>query len=262
MSNDIDKSMSAFITDYFEKHLAKIDELIAKAVAKILKVKLKELEEMLKEREEEVAIAVARILKEKMKEHQKAMDSQMKEREIKLGAMVREQVKELAKPGKDADEDRILNSVLARIVLPDEAKITANVLSKVQKIKELQPDTPLQIKEKLVLLPIRERWFDEGHIKNLEELIKRMISLEPSFGGALRGGMETTKREKLTPTVSGNNITLDLTQLSTSWSRLLGVFKNGQLLDAETVNGWTRSENTITVYNSDATDLFVVDYAS
>src|SRR3990167_1164218 len=251
MSNDIDKSMSAFITDYFEKHLAKIDELIAKAVAKILKVKLKELEEMLKEREEEVAIAVARILKEKMKEHQKAMDSQMKEREIKLGAMVREQVKELAKPGKDADEDRILNSVLARIVLP-----------KVPKIKELQPDTPLQIKEKLVLLPIRERWFDEGHIKNLEELIKRMISLEPSFGGALRGGMDTTKREKLTPTVSGNNITLDLTQLSTSWSRLLGVFKNGQLLDAETVNGWTRSENTITVYNSDATDLFVVDYAS
>ena len=124
------------------------------------------------------------------------------------------------------------------------------------------PDTHLQIKEKLIQLPVKERWFDERHILNLEELIKRMIGNEPSFGGITRGGMETVKSELLAPTASGANITLNLTQLSTSWSRIIGVYRQGQKLTPESASGWTRSSNTLTVYNATTDEDFIVDYAS
>lgn len=64
--------------------------------------------------------------------------------------------------------------------------------------------------------------------------------------------------ERVTPVASGSNITLDLTTLLHTFVAIEVVFKNGPA--AIPVNDWTRSGNTITVVNSDPTDIFLVQY--
>lgn len=77
-------------------------------------------------------------------------------------------------------------------------------------------------------------------------------------GGAV--GVNTAT-EKLNPTTSGNNITLDLTGLAHVFTAIQGVWKNGSLLDsADATFGWSRSTNTITVLNASNTDVFYVQY--
>lgn len=77
-------------------------------------------------------------------------------------------------------------------------------------------------------------------------------------GGAGGTNMAT---EKLTPTTSGANITLDLTGLAHVFTAIQGVYKNGILIDASDATfGWSRSTNTITVLNGSNTDIFYVQY--
>lgn len=64
--------------------------------------------------------------------------------------------------------------------------------------------------------------------------------------------------EVLTPTASGSNITLDLTGLAHTFIAVEIVFKNGQALQP-TVQ-WSLSASTVTVLNSDVTDIFEVQY--
>lgn len=64
---------------------------------------------------------------------------------------------------------------------------------------------------------------------------------------------------------SGSNVTIDLTQLSNSYLTVVNVFRNGQNL---TPNGnaglpgssWSKSVNTVTVYNGDPSDIYIVEY--
>lgn len=67
--------------------------------------------------------------------------------------------------------------------------------------------------------------------------------------------------EKLTPTAAGSNATLDLTQLSHTFTTVQWVSKNGQILDAtDATFGWSRTLNTITVLNGADSDIFLVSY--
>lgn len=75
------------------------------------------------------------------------------------------------------------------------------------------------------------------------------------------GGGANVSTEKLTPTTSGSNITLNLTGLTHTFTAILGVYKNGQLLDPnDTSFGWSRSSNTITVLNATTDDVFLIQY--
>lgn len=220
MSKLADKLMAELIADYFEKHLKRIEEMVASAVGRILKSKTSDFERM---------------------------------------------VRELAKPGKDADEDKILIALLEQIAsrLPREANILAELVKKIPAPLSGSPDTGEVIVEKINALPTDdpEKRIDVSHIKNIKELIERLYP-SGTLGGAIRGGMETVKSEKLTPTASGANITLDLTTLSTSWSRLIGVYRQGQKLTPDSTSGYARSSNTLTVYNATTDEDFLVDYAS
>lgn len=67
--------------------------------------------------------------------------------------------------------------------------------------------------------------------------------------------------EKLTPTAAGSNATLNLTQLSQTFTTIQWVSKNGQILDAtDATFGWSRASNTITVLNGADSDIFLVSY--
>lgn len=72
--------------------------------------------------------------------------------------------------------------------------------------------------------------------------------------------------ESLTPTQVGNDITLDLTGLSNTFSVILGIFRNGQLVTSGTSGGsdgssrWSRAGNIVTVYNAADSDFFSVQY--
>jgi len=67
--------------------------------------------------------------------------------------------------------------------------------------------------------------------------------------------------EKLTPTVSGADITLDLSSLSQTFDTIQWVAKNGQILDSSDATfGWSRVTTTITVLNATTTDIFLVHY--
>ncbi len=68
----------------------------------------------------------------------------------------------------------------------------------------------------------------------------------------------TTTAEALGATASGSDITLNLNSLAHTFDTILWVSRNGQLVTPTT--GWLRSENTITVYNADASDEYLVSY--
>lgn len=64
--------------------------------------------------------------------------------------------------------------------------------------------------------------------------------------------------ETISAVQSGSNITLDLTTLSHAFVAIEVVFRNGQAITPTT--SWSRSTNTITVFNADASEIFLVQY--
>lgn len=64
--------------------------------------------------------------------------------------------------------------------------------------------------------------------------------------------------DRVTPVTSGSNITLDLTTLSHTFVAIEIVFRNGPATTP--TQDWTRSGNTITVFNADNTEIFQVQY--
>lgn len=79
------------------------------------------------------------------------------------------------------------------------------------------------------------------------------------------GGTANIAMEKLNGTQSGGNITLDLTQLANPYTGILLITRNGQVVAPGTDPGdgssrWSKSGNTITVYNADAGEIFLVQY--
>lgn len=82
-----------------------------------------------------------------------------------------------------------------------------------------------------------------------------------------QGGGANIATEQLTPTQVGNDITLDLTGLTHAFATIQLVFKNGNATvpgvaaGADGSSAWSRSGNTVTVYNADAGgDSFLVAY--
>lgn len=64
--------------------------------------------------------------------------------------------------------------------------------------------------------------------------------------------------ELVTPVQSGSNITLDLTTLSHTFVAIEVVFRTGQATTP--LADWSRTGNTITVLNADASEKFMVQY--
>lgn len=65
---------------------------------------------------------------------------------------------------------------------PTKAELVALIKSVMPVPKDGSPDTPQEIKQKLIELPIREPWFDARHIKNLPTELRRR-------GGIVKGGV-------------------------------------------------------------------------
>lgn len=85
-----------------------------------------------------------------------------------------------------------------------------------------------------------------------------VVTVTIAGGGA---GSTNILTEKLTPTTSGSDITLNLLSLSQTFSTIQWVSKNGQLLDPNDGSfGWSRVGNTITVLNAGDSDVFLVSY--
>lgn len=72
------------------------------------------------------------------------------------------------------------------------------------------------------------------------------------------GGGASVATEVLTAVQSGADITLDLTALAHTFVAIEVVFRNGQ--GVTPVTGWSRTANTITVFNADPTEIFMVQY--
>lgn len=82
---------------------------------------------------------------------------------------------------------------------------------------------------------------------------------------AATGGGASIATEKLTPTTSGSDITLDLTTLAHTSTGVLLVTRSGQVImpngsAALPGSSWSQSGTTITVYNADNTDIYLVQY--
>lgn len=81
-----------------------------------------------------------------------------------------------------------------------------------------------------------------------------VIDLVGSGGGS--GASVAT--EIVTAVQSGSDITLDLTTLSHVFVAIEVVFRNGANITPGA--SWSRSGNTITVFNADSTEVFQVQY--
>lgn len=78
---------------------------------------------------------------------------------------------------------------------------------------------------------------------------------------AVAGSGSNVATQKLTGVQSGSNVTIDLAGLSHPFSVILGVYKNGQLLDPSDPSfGWSRIGNIITVLNGFDTDAYLISY--
>lgn len=76
------------------------------------------------------------------------------------------------------------------------------------------------------------------------------------------GGGLTYEIDGVTPVTSGSSITLDLTTLAHTFVAILGIYKNGQLLNpSDATFGWTITGNSATVLNAANTDEFDVEYS-
>lgn len=96
---------------------------------------------------------------------------------------------------------------------------------------------------------------------NIVDLLSGITGVD-SGGGVVgltaTGSGANIATEVLSATTSGSNITLDLTALAHTFIAIEVVFRNGQAITP--VSSWTRSGNTITVLNADASEVFQVQY--
>lgn len=75
------------------------------------------------------------------------------------------------------------------------------------------------------------------------------------------GATANITAENITGVQSGSNVTLDLTTLAHVFGTIFGVFRQGQLKTLNDLTyGYSISGNTVTVYNADASESFVVQY--
>lgn len=76
---------------------------------------------------------------------------------------------------------------------------------------------------------------------------------------SVSGGGVNIETNKVTPLQVASNVELDLSALPHAFTAVLGVWKQGQLLDpTDPTFGWSRTDNIITVLNGFDTDVFLV----
>lgn len=126
--------------------------------------------------------------------------------------------------------------------------------------KDGSPDTGIDIVDKVVTLPVEERWHIEDIYKLREELDELRQLRSKSLGG---GGFNTTAFQQKfvddeTPTNSGDNLNFTI-NLTPSPASSLKVYRNGQRL--KITEDYTFSGKTITLLTSlGATEILTVDY--
>lgn len=195
-------------------------------------------------------------------------------------------------PGPRVDEAALEERLATRIIdilirkLPNEEKIYRRLAKLIPQVQDGRPGRDAVIDQNALFEGIVKKLKPE-HINGLEQSLNALFHQERQRMGYIHGGGDTVEAgsgititstasgrktiaasasaniatEKLTPTTSGANITLNLALLAHTFSTVLGVYKNGQLLDpAATDFGWSRSSNTITVLNAANTDTFLVQY--
>lgn len=177
---------------------------------------------------------------------------------------------------------------LAPQILPEHiATIVDEVVKKIPKIpgkrgKAGRPGTTSTAEQVLNLL--KEKKLRPEHVEGLEQTLSAIKNANSGFRGggdtvvagtgvtitntvngnkqiSVASSGSSTAQEKLTPTQSGSNVTLNLSLLTHTFVAILGVYKNGQLLDQNDAQfGWSRATNTITVLNGFDTDVYYVQY--
>lgn len=117
----------------------------------------------------------------------------------------------------------------------------------------------------------KEKVLDVSDIKNTNQFFTK-DGIKYKFEELMRGAggtganSENALTEIVTGLQSGDNVTIDLNQLSNVYSYLLFVTKNGQVLmpngsAAFPGSSWSQSGSTVTVYNADASsDYFLIQY--
>lgn len=151
----------------------------------------------------------------------------------------------ISKDGKDADENKIINSVipkvLERIPTPKDGKTPVpGVDFKIPKNgKDGSPDTPEQIRDKLKILKENDR-LDKSAIKGLEEAITALGARISRMKGGGGGGMGNIQVETPSGTIDNSNTTFTITTKPKTNSQML--FVNGQyqrLTEDYTISGKT-----------------------
>lgn len=79
----------------------------------------------------------------------------------------------------------------------------------------------------------------------------------PSQNLIITGPGNSLETDTLVGVQAGSDVTLNLTLLTHPFQSVIVIFKNGQALNQ---SGWSVSGNTATVFNSDASDVFMVEY--
>lgn len=89
--------------------------------------------------------------------------------------------------------------------------------------------------------------------------IGRDVTVTISGGG---GGGVNISVEKLVGTQSGSNVTLNLAGLAHTFTAVLFIIRQGQVVTPGNNGGygWTLSGSTVTVYGADASEDFLVEY--
>ncbi len=137
----------------------------------------------------------------------------------------------------------------------------------IREIKEISvKETPEELARKLNLL---SQAIDTNTIRGFQEIIEQIYKVinqkikqvKPYLhggGGSSSAGVNLST-ELLSGTQSGDNTTLDLAGLSHTFSAILLVVRNGQIITPTT--DWTRVMNTITVTNASASDVYLIQYS-
>ncbi len=94
---------------------------------------------------------------------------------------------------------------------------------------------------------------------NALDIGDEIAEIDVTGGGG--SGSANIATEELTGTQDGDNITLDLTELTQTWAAIQFVSREGQIKqEGNLVSGWSRSGDIVTVYNADASEFFLVQY--
>lgn len=188
-------------------------------------------------------------------------------------------LKRIGKPkrGKDADENKIIQQLTSQI-LPVFEKLLEEREQKIDAVEEVT-EAPVSVAEIIGL---------QDELDAIRQAITRISQAKRQRGGGgdvLDDGLNTTIRrlpggkravdtnggggsgganvlaEILPGTQAGSDVTLNLSQLSQTFAIVLGVFRNGQLLEpGNSTFGWSRVGNTVTIKNADAGESFQVWY--